>query len=155
MERCRLLPIMESLLFMQLRKKGHQEALKLLLDHNVDVNSRDTEGRTPLFWAVVQGHEVLVNDLLARGADIGARSSIGFTTLHMAAFKGHLRLVERLVGGSWVRYLERRQRWMDPTARCCRRRFSGGCAFSTRLSRRSRSYYSEENSFSNGYHQTQ
>jgi ankyrin repeat protein len=39
--------------------------VKLLLKKEVDVNSKDKGGQTPLLWAAVKGHKDVVKVLLA------------------------------------------------------------------------------------------
>ena len=41
--------------------KGHTEAVQILLEReDVDLNSRNRYGRTPLLYAVIGGHEIIV-----------------------------------------------------------------------------------------------
>jgi ankyrin repeat protein len=46
--------------------QGHEAIVKLLLDKNADVESKDIKDRTPLSWAVECGHEAVVKLLLDR-----------------------------------------------------------------------------------------
>ncbi|KAI5816499.1 ankyrin repeat-containing domain protein [Pyronema omphalodes] len=48
------------------------ESVPLLLDAGAQVNHRDEEGQTPLFWAAERGRVDTVLQLLERGADINA-----------------------------------------------------------------------------------
>ena len=70
-------------------KKGHLEAMKLLLDADRSlVNARDSDGSTPLHCASWKGHDELVTLLLDCGADINSRNENdhwGDTPLHAAA----------------------------------------------------------------------
>lgn len=43
----------------------------------IDVNFRDIDDRTPLFWAVVQKHKDIVELLLRAGADAEIKSKTG------------------------------------------------------------------------------
>jgi ankyrin repeat protein len=43
--------------------------VKLLLEKAVDVDSKDSYGRTPLSWAAQNGHEGVVKLLLEKGAE--------------------------------------------------------------------------------------
>ena len=43
--------------------------VELLLEKGADVESKDTEGQTPLSWAAKNGHEAVVNVLLEKGAE--------------------------------------------------------------------------------------
>ena len=58
-----------------------------LLEHSADVNSRDTNGWTPLHYASRGWHEGcagVVRLLLDRGADVGARNLSGKTASNVA-----------------------------------------------------------------------
>lgn len=54
------------------------------LEQGVPVDLRDSQGRTPLHWAVDRGHMKVVEHLLSRGADVNAKDMEGQTTLHYA-----------------------------------------------------------------------
>jgi ankyrin repeat protein len=42
-------------------KKGYEAVVKLLVKHrDVDVNSKDIKGRTPLSWTAKKGYETVV-----------------------------------------------------------------------------------------------
>jgi hypothetical protein len=60
-------------------------------------NVRDSEGATPLHWAVDQNQKAAVELLLASGADVNARKSNGVTALHIAAAMNRLDLAEILL----------------------------------------------------------
>jgi len=69
-------------------KSGYAEAVKLLLDNNANIDSRDLLGGTPLHRAVQNGHVDVVKILIENGADIEARYAVkygvGTTPLHFA-----------------------------------------------------------------------
>ena len=66
--------------------KGHDRIVRILLQHNVDCEEKDSEGLTPLIHAVLGGHEAVVHSLLSHGARIcpgdGRQCS---SPLHLAA----------------------------------------------------------------------
>ena len=46
---------------------GHEAVTRLLLGRaDVEINSKDTNGRTPLSWAAANGHEVIVRLLQSK-----------------------------------------------------------------------------------------
>lgn len=65
--------------------KGDTSAVKTLLDHDVNANSRDPDGRTPLTEAAYYGHTEIVKLLLDHDADVFARKAHGETAYDMAA----------------------------------------------------------------------
>ena len=80
---------------------GHDEVVKLLLNgKEVQVDSKDKNGRTPLSWAAAKGHEAVVGLLLER-EDVQADSKeniFGRTPLSWAAVKGYEAVVRLLLG---------------------------------------------------------
>jgi ankyrin repeat protein len=74
---------------------GQAEAIRLLLQHNADVNAIGDMKYTPLHWASYKQHANIVQILLEHGADINALSEHG-TSLFLASRDGHL-VVARLL----------------------------------------------------------
>jgi hypothetical protein len=64
---------------------GDTAAVKTLLDHGVNPNTRDPEGRTPLTEAAYYGHTEIAKLLLDHGADVYTRKAHGETPFEMAA----------------------------------------------------------------------
>ena len=108
-------------------RKGHYDAVKIILEHQVPVDST-TEYRTnnfedmnmlntktsftALHLAVRGGHLELVKFLIDSGADIEAKSSnVGWTPLHLAAGGGHEIIVACLLELSAGRYARVGDRW--------------------------------------------
>ncbi|CZR65994.1 uncharacterized protein PAC_15894 [Phialocephala subalpina] len=73
--------------------------LKLLLETGkVEVDAKDSNGRTPLLEAAHGGHEAIFKLLLETGkVEVDAKDSNGRTALQAAAEGGHLAVVERLL----------------------------------------------------------
>jgi ankyrin repeat protein len=71
---------------------------KLLLGTgNVDIDSKDNYGQTPLLWAAESGHEAVVKLLLEMGkADVDCNCN-GRTPLSYAAENGHEAVVKLLL----------------------------------------------------------
>lgn len=65
-------------------KRGDKAAVEALLAKGVDVNVRDTNGRTPLHWA---REKDIAELLLAKGSDVNAKNEYGFTPLHLKAYE--------------------------------------------------------------------
>jgi ankyrin repeat protein len=61
------------------------------LDNHVNINSRDTEGRTALMLAIVHGQSDAVKALLSHGADPNIPDGQNQTPLHAAN-----------AGGQWL-----------------------------------------------------
>jgi ankyrin repeat protein len=66
----------------------------------VDVDSKDCQGRTPLFEAALNGHDAVVELLLESGrADINSKDRGGTTPLDLAKERGHEAVVRLLQEG--------------------------------------------------------
>jgi uncharacterized protein len=69
---------------LQAAEAGDSSRLQSLLATEVDVNARDTHGRTALMLAILRGETDAVNLLIAHGADANAADSDGLTPLQAA-----------------------------------------------------------------------
>jgi ankyrin repeat protein len=79
---------------------GLAEVIRLLLQHNADVNAISPHNCTPLYWTSSQGHADVAQILLEHGADVDGASGCGLgTPLFWAVENGHfdvtLLLLER------------------------------------------------------------
>ena len=74
---------------------GITNLIEILL-RSVDVESKDTSGRTPLSWAAQRGHATVVKQLLEAKANVEAKSGAG-TPLSYAAGRGHEAVVKQLL----------------------------------------------------------
>ncbi|KAI9933188.1 hypothetical protein AWENTII_002788 [Aspergillus wentii] len=79
--------------------KGHDLIVGLLVDADqINVNSRDNEGRTALYWSTTYDHQSIVERLLAVDTiDVNIATKEGNTPLMMAARDGHSTIVQLLL----------------------------------------------------------
>jgi ankyrin repeat protein len=71
-------------------------ALQTAFTEHVDVNSRNSQGRTALMLAVRFGHAKVVRELLAHGADPNVADGHGNTPLRAATAAGNFPIVTAL-----------------------------------------------------------
>jgi uncharacterized protein len=64
---------------------GHLEAVRVLLDHQADVNGGTCEHWTPLHMASFYQNANVVAELISRRANVNAQDSTGNSALHKAA----------------------------------------------------------------------
>lgn len=65
-------------------RKGHEAAVRLLLDNNANIEARSPSNATPLMYACQELHPAIVDLLAMRGADIHAPDGYGWKPLHHA-----------------------------------------------------------------------
>jgi ankyrin repeat protein len=80
-------------------EEGHAAVVKLLLETSqVDIDSKDKDGQTPLLWAARKGHEEIVKLLLATGrAKVESKSTNGEIPLFWVASRGYEVIVKLLL----------------------------------------------------------
>ncbi|KAI3950294.1 hypothetical protein MKX01_016942 [Papaver californicum] len=78
-------------------REGELENLAKHIESGVSVNLKDSEGRSPLHWAVDRGHLDMVELLLSKNADVNAQDNEGQTPLHYAAMCDREAIAEILV----------------------------------------------------------
>ncbi|OVA14735.1 Acyl-CoA-binding protein [Macleaya cordata] len=78
-------------------REGEIDNLLKYLESGVSVNLKDSEGRSPLHWAVDRGHLNIVELLLSKNADVNAQDNEGQTPLHYAAMCDREVIAECLV----------------------------------------------------------
>jgi ankyrin repeat protein len=76
---------------------GYEAMVKLLVEKGADLESKDSDGRTPLSWAAENGYEAVVKLLVEKGADLESRDRVGRTSLSWAAGNGYETVVRQLV----------------------------------------------------------
>jgi hypothetical protein len=70
---------------------GHEAVVRLLLEKGAELESKDSEGQTPLSWAAAKGHEAVVQLLLEKGAEpsiAGSRTFCSGRLSRCATFGG-------------------------------------------------------------------
>ncbi|XP_078304860.1 ankyrin repeat and death domain-containing protein 1A isoform X5 [Panthera onca] len=69
---------------------GHEQAVRLLLEHEVAVDDEDAFGMNSLLLSAWFGHLQILQILVNSGAKIHCKNKDGLTLLHCAAQKGHV-----------------------------------------------------------------
>lgn len=64
--------------------KGHDRIVRILLQHNMDCDEKDSDGLTPLMHATIGGYGDVVRSLLSHGATIGTVDGQHRSALHWA-----------------------------------------------------------------------
>jgi len=78
--------------------RGDLEEVRTLVQENSGlVSSKDSDGATPLHWAVCRGHKEVVEFMLANSAEVEARDGKGETPLKNAADRSRLGSLEILL----------------------------------------------------------
>ncbi|KAL2921787.1 Acyl-CoA-binding domain-containing protein 2 [Bienertia sinuspersici] len=65
-------------------REGDVANLLKCIENGIAVNLKDSEGRTPLHWAVDRGHLPVIELLYSKNADMNAKDNEGQTPLHYA-----------------------------------------------------------------------
>ncbi|KAI4378192.1 hypothetical protein MLD38_015709 [Melastoma candidum] len=78
-------------------REGEMENLLKCIESGTSVNIKDSEGRTPLHWAVDRGHQKAVELLISQNSDLNAKDDEGQTPLHYAVMCERESIAEILV----------------------------------------------------------
>ncbi|KAL3328653.1 hypothetical protein AABB24_036007 [Solanum stoloniferum] len=77
---------------------------------DMDLNSIDSQGRTPLHIAAIHGHVEVIQFLVSVGSDTDMLDTQGWTPLHFAAHQGHVEAVGVLLNHSnFAKYVVTKQ----------------------------------------------
>ena len=77
--------------------EGHAGIVRLLLQHDIELNAVDINGATALAIASGYGHVTVMNLLLQHGASVNRKDAEGETPLLKAAWGGHLEGIKLLL----------------------------------------------------------
>jgi uncharacterized protein len=78
-------------------KSGDNAKALELLKQKADVNAAESDGTTPLHWAVYRNEVALVDELIEAGANVDAVNEFGSTPLSEAAVTGNVAVIEKLL----------------------------------------------------------
>ncbi|NXT02822.1 INVS protein, partial [Jacana jacana] len=76
---------------------GHVSTVKLLLEHNAQVDALDVMKHTPLFRACEMGHREVIQTLIKGGARVDLVDQDGHSPLHWAALGGNADVCQILI----------------------------------------------------------
>lgn len=80
---------------------GHHHALEVLVQSLVELDVRNSQGRTPLDLAAFKGHVECVDVLINQGASILVKDfTLKRTPIHAAATNGHSECLHLLIGNA-------------------------------------------------------
>merc|ERR1712086_90849 len=77
-------------------KCGHPETIKVLLEFKAEIESRQSDGQTPLIEAAAHGNVECVRILCAAGSDLCAIDKSGNTAIKLASTLRHAEVVDEL-----------------------------------------------------------
>ena len=78
-------------------KSGNVAAVRRLLQQGAAVNASETDGTSPLHWAVESDDPEMIRLLLNAGADAKRANRYGMTPLHLAAVNGNAAVMRDLL----------------------------------------------------------
>lgn len=92
-----LVPVKTNLNGLFLIPPGSENALKTMLEHNLDVHAKDKTGGTALHSAAYSGHVSCVKLLIQFGACVDALDMLQHTPIYRACEMGHTEVVNNLI----------------------------------------------------------
>jgi ankyrin repeat protein len=84
-------------LLIRAAKRGDVTAIQNLLDEGAIIDTRGSNGYSPLHIASIEGHLAAVEVLIAEGANVNNISSIGSTPLMSAAYRSYTAILQTLL----------------------------------------------------------
>ncbi|KOB63384.1 hypothetical protein PFHG_05133, partial [Plasmodium falciparum HB3] len=73
-------------------KYGHINIAKFLIENKADIDIKDNEGQTPIFYAIIYKHYDIVKLLIENGADVQIRDNNKASVYDYADFNGKTQL---------------------------------------------------------------
>jgi hypothetical protein len=73
------------------------KAVSLFLHCDINIDTCDERGWSPLFLAAFNGNEELAKLFIESGANVNLKDNGGFTPLHWASFNGHANIIKYFV----------------------------------------------------------
>ncbi len=100
------------------------QIFQLLLENGLDLDSKNNDGRTALFLAVLGKHGAVAEKLVHQGANVKLVDKYGWSALHVTAARGQLKLSKILIGhgGSlWhaIAFWRTASHWLKGCVRRC------------------------------------
>ena len=80
-------------------RRGHLEAVEIILSVTDDLDRVNSDELTPLHFAAIEGHCKIAEQLISIGANINSKARNATTPLQSAASKGHRDVVRMLLAG--------------------------------------------------------
>ena len=79
-----------NMTFLNACRNGQKGIVQIFLKKGgIDVNKRDAEGNTPLYYACLKGYRDIVSLLLDSEADVSLANNMSETPLHAASRSGN------------------------------------------------------------------
>jgi hypothetical protein len=82
---------------MRASQEGHEDVVKLLLEHDCEVNKRNDERMSALMLSSQRGHARIVKMLIKANADVNAVTNQNSTSLMLAVKRQHFEVAKILV----------------------------------------------------------
>lgn len=77
--------------------RGHKHIVEILLENNCRIETKDSDGRTPLLLAALQGNMDMMSLLIEKGATLDIQDNEGYTPLLTCIKMLHFSCVEELI----------------------------------------------------------
>ncbi|KAF7308092.1 Multiple ankyrin repeats single kh domain [Mycena kentingensis (nom. inval.)] len=90
-------PQMDILWLHKAARLNQLHVARFILEHVINVDGQDWDGRSALYWALAQGNSKITGLLVENGAEINARNMRRRGLLHAAAVDGNVSLAQYLL----------------------------------------------------------